>query len=178
MNFKIGQKVAYPNIGVCSIEKTEFKQIGGIDVEFYSLRLLSNNSLVFIPIANMNNLKLRPIINSVQCKKVLEYIADEFETVPTDWKVRSREFGEKIQSGDIFKVADVLKMLNFQNKIKALSFREQRIFEKAKFLIVSELATVCSKPECQIEETINNLLAISSKQHSIFEIALATAANN
>jgi CarD family transcriptional regulator len=176
MDFKIGQKVAYPNIGVCSIEKIENKNVGGNDLEFYSLRLISNGSVVFIPTAKIQNIRLRPIINSIQCEKVMNYIADVFETVPTDWKIRSREFGEKLQSGDIFQVSDVLKKLYFQNNLKALSFREQRIFEKAKFLVVSELAAVCSLSECLVEEKINELLAISSKEHSIFEIALASAA--
>jgi CarD family transcriptional regulator len=173
MDFKIGQKVAYPNIGVCSIEKIENKNIGGNVLEFYSLRLIANGSLVLIPTANIQNIKLRPIINSIQCEKVMNYLAADFELVPLDWKIRSREFGEKLQSGDIFQVADVLKKLNFQNNLKALSFREQRIFEKAKFLVVSELAAVCSQSECQVEEKINELLAISCKQHSLFEVALS-----
>jgi CarD family transcriptional regulator len=176
MDFKIGQKVAYPNIGVCSIEKIENKNVGGNEVEFYSLRLVSNGSVVFVPTANIQNIKLRPIINPIQCEKVMTFLADVFDAVPPDWKVRSREFGEKLQSGDIFQVSDVLKKLNFQNNLKALSFREQRIFEKAKFLVVSELAAVCSLSECQVEEKINELLAISSKEHSLFEIAIAAAA--
>jgi CarD family transcriptional regulator len=172
MNFKIGQKVAYPNIGVCSVEKIESRLISGKDVDFFSLRLVANGSLVFIPLTKVKNINLRLIINSVECKKVMTYLAEEFEKVPTDWKIRSREFGEKLQSGNIYFVADVLKMLNFQNTVKPLSFREQRLFEKAKFLIVSELAMVCSQPDCLVEEKINELLAISLSKHSVLEASI------
>jgi CarD family transcriptional regulator len=172
MNFKIGQKVAYPNIGVCSVEKIESRQVSGQNVDFFSLRLVANGSLVFVPVSNVKNINLRLIINSVECKKVMTYLAEEFAEVPSDWKIRSREFGEKIQSGNIYFIADVLKMLNYQNNIKPLSFREQRLFEKAKFLIVSELATVCSQPDCLIEEKINELLAISLNKHSVLEASI------
>jgi CarD family transcriptional regulator len=167
MQFRIGQKVTYPNLGVCSIENIETKTVGKTSIEFYSMKFLANDSLVYVPKANAEIVRLRPVINSVQCEKVLTFIAEDFEDFSNDWKVRTREFNEKIQGGEIFGVADVLKKLTYQNKLKQLSFRESRILDKARFLVVSELAFVCSQPECNIETKIDQLLKIAFEKHDL-----------
>ena len=165
MNFRIGQKVSYPNHGVCSIESIDSKQINGCSVEFYSLRLLSNNSVIFVPKNNTQTVGIRPVINSLQCSKVLNFLAEDFAEIINDWKIRIRDFTAQIQTGDIFEVSDALKKLTFLTTFKQLSFREQRLFEKAKFLVVSELATVCSQSECETEEKVDRCLAIACEKH-------------
>ena len=178
MNFRIGQKVAYPNLGVCSVESVENKQLGANAVEVYSLKLIADDSVIFVPTANAANVRLRPIINSLQCRQMMEYLAADFAEVSGDWKIRSREFGENIQSGDVFKVADVLKKLYFLSHQKQLSFREQRTYEKAKFLVVSELATACSQPECQVETKVEKLLEIAFEKHLFAQVPAVSAASN
>lgn len=176
MEFRIGQKVAYPNLGVCSVEKIETKTVGNSSMDFYSLKVLENNSLIFVPKANAESVRLRPVINSVQCEKVMNFLAEDFEDFSSDWKVRVREFNEKIQIGEIFGVADVLRKLTFQNSLKPLSFRESRLLDKAKFLVVSELAFVCSQAQCKIEAKINELLKIACEKHQISNMELVSVA--
>jgi CarD family transcriptional regulator len=178
MNFIIGQKVAYPNLGVCSVERVENKQFGINTVEVYSLKLLADESVIFVPTAKAENIRLRPVINSLQCQQLMQNLAGKFEEVSCDWKIRSKEFADKIQSGDIFEVADVLKKLNYLIHQKQLSFREQRTFEKAKFLVVSELATVCSQPECQIDLRVGELLEMAFEKYLFAQIPIASAATN
>ena len=113
MELSVGQKVAYPNQGVCMIVQIEKKEIAGNDMKFYSLRVLSDNSTIFVPMANAEAVGLRPIIGNKQYKNLMTHLKTDFETVSDDWKVRSREFNDKLQSGDIFEAADVLKKLNF-----------------------------------------------------------------
>ena len=170
MDFRIGQKVSYPNHGVCSIESIDNKQANGGSVEFYSLRLLSNNSIIFVPKSNAQTIGIRPVINSVQCLDVLNFLAEDFAELSCDWKIRIRDFTAQIQSGDIFSVSDALKKLTFLTTLKQLSFREQRLFEKTKFLVVSELATVCSQPECEIEAKVDKSIALACEKHCL-EIA-------
>jgi Transcriptional regulators, similar to M. xanthus CarD len=167
MNIRIGQKVAYPNHGVCRVEAIENKQIGERIEQFYSLRVLANNSSILVPKAKAETVGIRPVLNAVQCRDLLKYLAEDFENPPCDWKVRSREFISKFQTGDIFDVADILKKLKYLSQIKPLSFREQRMMEKAMFLIVSELALVCSQPECSIEEKVEASLAAACEKHSL-----------
>jgi CarD family transcriptional regulator len=178
MNFRIGQKLAYPNLGVCSVEYVENKQLGANTVEVYSLRLLADESIIFVPTANADSVRLRPVINSFQCQQMMNYLADNFEEVSCDWKIRSREFADKIQSGDVFAVADVLKKLNYLKHTKQLSFREQRTFEKAKFLVVSELATACSQPECQVGTKVEELLEISFERYLFEQVPIVSAVSN
>jgi CarD family transcriptional regulator len=165
MSFRIGQKVSYPNHGVCKIEKITRGQADANPSDFYSLRVLANNSVIHVPTANARSIGVRPVINSLQCRELMEFLAEDFEEPASDWKNRTREFGLKFQTGDIFDAADVLKKLAFLARSKKLSFREQRMFERARFLVVSELAVVCSQAECQIEEKVDDLLKCACEKH-------------
>ena len=91
----------------------------------YTLRLLSDNSTIFVPRANAESVGIRPIISLAKAKQLLRSLADDFEEISCDWKHRSREFAQKLHSGDIFEAADVLKKLTFLSHEKKLSFREQ-----------------------------------------------------
>lgn len=176
MDFKVGQKVSYPNHGVCSIEDVEEKRVSGLAVEFYTLRVLANNSVIFVPKANTKSVGMRPIINSFQCGELIKSLSDNFIEGSGDWKIRVRDYTAKIQTGDIFEVTEVLKQLTFLTYSKQLSFREQRLFEKAKFLVVSELAAVCSQPECEVEKTVNRLIAEACEKHSTEKVKAVSLA--
>ncbi|MGI8555113.1 MAG: CarD family transcriptional regulator [Pyrinomonadaceae bacterium] len=176
MDFKIGQKVSYPNHGICQIEKIGKKKITEEIIEFYSLRVLANNSEIYVPTGNAKSVGIRPIINSVQCRGLMEFLAKDFDEPESDWKIRTREFGEKLQTGDAFKTAEVLKKLVFLARFKKLSFREQKMFERAKFLIVSELAIVCSKADCKIEKQVDELLECACRKHDPEKVEMVSAA--
>jgi len=165
MDFKIGQKVSYPNHGVCAIEGIDRKQVGGTEVELYSLRVASNNSVILVPKANAHAIGIRPIISDSQCSKLLDTLSDDFLEISNDWKIRVRDYNAKIQTGNVFEATDVLKHLTFLSYSKQLSFREQRLLEKAKFLVVSELAASCCKSEFDIECEVSGLLETTCRKH-------------
>ncbi len=169
MELSVGQKVAYPNQGVCMIEDIARRDIGGNEMKFYSLRVLSDNSTIFVPMANAETVGLRPIIGNKQYKHLLTHLERDFEQVSDDWKVRSREFNDKLQSGDIFEAADVLKKLTFLSGEKKLSFREQSLLEKAKFLIISELRNAELGNEQKIEKKIEKLVELACSNHHVEE---------
>ncbi len=102
-------------------------------MKFYALRVLRDNSTIFVPMANAEAVGIRPIITSNQYRRLMNKLAADFEEVSGDWKERSREFTFKLQSGDVFQAADVLKKLTFLSHEKKLSFREQTFLEKARF---------------------------------------------
>ena len=105
MELNIGQKVAYPNQGVCLVEGIQNKIIGNNSMNFYSLRVLSDNSVIFVPTANAETVGIRPIICLSQYKRLMTDLGKDFEEVSNDWKSRSREYNEKLQTGDVFKAA-------------------------------------------------------------------------
>lgn len=139
MELQIGQKVAYPGQGICLVESLSSREIAGRSISVYLLRVLSDNSTICVPATNAENVGLRPVITQKQCRSLINQLSEDFECVSDNWKTRSRAFMDKLQSGDIFATADVLKQLTFLSHEKRLSFREQTLLEKAKFLIVSEI---------------------------------------
>ena len=173
MELSVGQKVSYPNQGICLIEQIEKKNIGNNSMRFYALRVLSDNSTIFVPLDNAENVGLRPILESKECKRLLEHLARDFDKVSSDWKVRSREFNEKLQTGDLFEVAEVLKMLTFLSHEKKLSFREQSYLDKAKFLLVSEIANSGFTNGEDIDRKIDRQIEKACQKHVLKQPTVA-----
>ena len=165
MGFKVGQKVVYPNHGIGTIEQIEQKQIGATSLPFYTLRLAATNSVVLVPVANATEVGLRSPISSGECELLLKHLADDFSSPANDWKDRFKDFSEKMRTGDIFEVAEVLKNLTFLSHLKPLSFREQRMLERARYLVISELAAVCRQPECNVEVRVEQALTRACSKH-------------
>lgn len=165
MGFKVGQKVVYPNHGIGTIEQIEQKQIGATSLPFYTLRLAATNSVVLVPVANATEVGLRSPITSAECELLLKNLSDDFAAPPNDWKDRFKDFSEKMRTGDIFEASDVLKNLTYLSHIKPLSFREQRMLERARYLVISELAAVCRQPECNVEERVEQALGRACAKH-------------
>ncbi|MBX3280292.1 MAG: CarD family transcriptional regulator [Acidobacteria bacterium] len=169
MGFKVGQQVVYPNHGVAVVEQIDMRDIDGRRDEFYLLRLYFNNSLVMVPTRNADEIGLRTPIGNTQCQELLNALAQDFLTPPAEWKNRFREFTERMRSGDIFSVAEVLKTLTYLNRLKPLSFREKRMLDRARYLVISEMAIVCGQSEASIEPKVDQALCgACDKHHSAF----------
>jgi CarD family transcriptional regulator len=165
VGFKVGQKVVYPNHGIGTIEQIEQKQIGAVALPFYTLRLAATNSLVLVPVSNASEVGLRRPISSAECDTLFTALSGDFATPANDWKDRFKDFSDKMRTGNIFEVAEVLKHLHYLSQVKPLSFREQRMFERSRYLVVSELAAVCRQPECNIEPRVDHALEQSRARH-------------
>ena len=175
MNISIGQKVAYPNQGICLVEYIERKIIGEQPMKFYALRVLRDDSIIFVPLANAETVGIRPVINLREYKLLKTNLGADFSEVSSDWKTRSREFSDKLQSGDIFEAADVLKKLTFLSQEKKLSLREQTFLEKARFLIVSEISNADLVTEDHLDSQINRLVENACHKHLLVQPRVATA---
>ena len=165
MGFKIGQKVVYPNHGIGTIEQIEQKQIGAVALPFYTLRLAATNSLVLVPVSNATEVGLRRPISVNECDMLFKALSSDFGSPAHDWKDRFKNFSERMRTGNIFEVAEVLKHLNFLSQLKPLSFREQRMLERSRYLVISELAAVCRQPECNIEPRVDEALMQACIRH-------------
>ena|SRR5688572_12964729 len=176
MELSIGQKVSYPSQGVCLVEQIAKRTVGETSIRFYSLRVLSDNSIIFVPMDNAESVGIRPIISPIQCTSLISKLSADFEVVSGDWKTRSRGFTEQLQSGDVFEAADVLKKLTFLSHEKKLSFREQTLLEKSKFLIVSEIINSNSTDEETLRAEIDRLVEIACRKHLRLQPRVMTAA--
>jgi CarD family transcriptional regulator len=141
MDYKIGDKVVYPNHGVGIIEQINFGVMNGRTEKYYMLKIYSSGLKVMVPASNAISVGLRPVIRNGETLKVLGFLEKGKPNSHHDWKHRFKENSERMRTGSLIEVAAVLKSLVSLSRTKPLSFREKKMLERAKFLLVSELAT-------------------------------------
>jgi CarD family transcriptional regulator len=159
MDFKIGDKVVYPNHGVGIIEQINFGMVNGRTETYYLLRISSSSLKVMVPRSNADVVGLRPVIRNGETEKVLGYIEKGKFNSHHDWKHRFKENSERMRTGALIEVAAVLKSLVALSRTKPLSFREKKMLERAKYLLVSELATARNTTAENMETTLVKSLA-------------------
>lgn len=158
MIFQVGQKVIYPNHGIGVVESIQTRPTPTGKISLYQLRILANDSRVWVPQENVGGVGLRHVISSAESKKIFTLLGDPKIEQHANWKGRFKENSDKMRTGSLFEVAVVLKGLAYLSRKKALSFREKRMLERAKFLIISEIAEVDRKTHAQIEERVDKTL--------------------
>ncbi len=161
MSFEVGQKVVYPNHGVGLVEKIEPGAIDGIEQTYFHLRLLSNNSKVMVPRANLELVGLRPLCPESEIRALFDILEDGNIDTYKDWKGRYKQNLDKMKTGRLTEVAEVLKNLRLVSQKKSLSFREKKMYERAKYFIVSEVAHVRGITEREAEQLVESALESS-----------------
>jgi CarD family transcriptional regulator len=160
-SFHIGDKVVYPNHGVGIIEQISSRTIGASVEKFYLLKIKSSSLKVMVPFHNVNSVGLRRVVRNGEIQKILDFLTDGECENNADWKYRFKENSERMRTGSLLEVAAVLKGLLLLNTSKPLSFREKKMLERARYLLVSELAMAKNTEEVQIEEMLAKALAKS-----------------
>ena len=158
-DFRIGDKVVYPNHGVGTIEQISSRTISGQPEHYYLLRINSNSLTVMVPFCNVGSVGLRKIVKQAEIGKILVYLADGDCRSHADWKWRFKENSEKMRSGSLLQVAEVMKSLLKLSRNKPLSFREKKMMDRSRYLLVSELAMARNCEESKVEELLTEALA-------------------
>jgi CarD family transcriptional regulator len=156
--FQVGDKVIYPNHGLGVIEKIEEKTILGTTCGFFHLRIIANETTVLVPVSNVDNVGLRRAITDEEVDRLFHLIGDGKIENHSNWKGRFKDNSDKMRTGSIYDMADVLKSLTFLSKSKSLSFREKRMLDRAKALIVSEVSEVMRVTAADIENRVEKAL--------------------
>ena len=141
MDYKIGDKVVYPNHGVGVIEQISYGVLNGRTERYYMIRVVVSGLRVMVPQSNAATVGLRSVIRSTDTSKVLGFLERGKLNSHHDWKHRFKENSERMRTGSLLEVAVVLKSLVSLSRSKPLSFREKKMLERAKYLLVSEMAT-------------------------------------
>jgi len=141
MDYKIGDKVVYPNHGVGVVEQMSYGVLNGRTERYYMIRIVSSGLRVMVPHSNALAVGLRSVIRSIDASKVLGFLETGKLNSHHDWKHRFKENSERMRTGSLLEVAVVLKSLVSLSRSKPLSFREKKMLERAKYLLVSEMAT-------------------------------------
>ena len=158
MKFDVGDKVIYPNHGLGVVEKIEEKTILGTTCGFYSLRMSSSDTTVLVPLDNVEGVGLRPAIEDTEVRKLYLHLGNGKIDNHQNWKGRFKDNSDKMRTGSIRDVIDVLKSLNHLSKSKNLSFREKRMLDRARLLVVSEISEVTSDSTELVEDKVGKAL--------------------
>lgn len=158
MKFDIGDKVIYPNHGLGVIERIEDRTILGTTIGFYSLRMATSDTTVLVPVDNVGDVGLRRAIGDHEVKKLFTLLGNGKIESHLNWKGRFKDNSDKMRTGSIYDVVDVLKSLNHLSQSKNLSFREKRMLDRSRFLVVSEMAEVMKESDEAVEERVEKAL--------------------
>ncbi len=166
LDYKIGDKVIYPNHGVGIIEQVSFNYLNGRSERCFMLRIFSSGLRVMVPEVNAQNVGLRRVITSAEARKIVVFLECNHHSngCRGDWKHRFKENSERMRTGSLLDVAAVLKSLLLLSRSKPLSFRERKMLERARYLLVSELATAQRVSETKVETDVVRALAKAKLQ--------------
>jgi CarD family transcriptional regulator len=159
---RIGDKVVYPNHGVGVIEQISSRTIGATVEKFFTLKINSSSLRVSIPLGNLHNVGLRRVIKNGEVQKIVDFLTTGKCENHSDWKFRFKENSEKMRTGSLLEVAFVLKSLLMLNQSKPLSFREKKMLDRARYLLVSELALAKNQGEDTVEVILTKALSKSN----------------
>ena len=161
--FEIGDLAVYPAHGVGRIEAIETREISGEKQDFYIMKILENNMIIMIPVDNVESVGLRDIIDVGEVPKVYEIMKKR--DIPADnqtWNRRYREYMEKIKTGSVYEVAEVLRDLYLLKVEKDLSFGERKMLDTAQSLLLKELSIAKATDERAILSDINTIFDLEN----------------
>ncbi len=161
LTFSIGDKVVYPNHGVGIIEQISSRTIGNNVEKFYLLKIKASSLKVMVPFHNVETVGLRRVVRNGEVQKIVEFLSDGKCENAADWKDRFKENSDKMRTGSLLDVAIVLKGLLLLAQAKSLSFREKKMLERTRYLLVSELAMSRNVEETVIEDLLDRALTKS-----------------
>ncbi len=162
IEFEIGDNVVYPHHGAGQVIRKEVKDILGEKREYLTIKILHNDMTVMVPSENAALAGLRRVIDEQTVKKVLAVLQDECSEMPKNWNRRFKHNRDKIKTGDIYELAEVVRNLAIREAEKGLSTGEKQMFTRAKKILASELMYALEMNEEQVEVHLYELLGYSS----------------
>jgi CarD family transcriptional regulator len=178
VTFDIGDKVIYPNHGLGVVQRIETRTIMGMTCGFYQLRMVSNDTTVLVPVENADNVGLRKAVGNAEIDRLFSLLSDGKIDTGQNWKGRFKDNSDRMRTGSLFDVVEVLKSLTYLARSKNLSFREKRMLDRAKFLVVSEVAEVTHEQLPSVESRVEQALerCFAMKNRTLARQAAAKAA--
>ena len=154
--FKVGDKIVYPMHGAGTIESIEEKEVLGEKQKYYIMKMPVGDIKVMVPTKNAEMIGVRDVIGNETAQGVLDVLSSNTTVMSANWNKRYRDNMEKMKSGDIYEVADVVRNLTFKQKEKGLATGEKKMLNNAKQILVSELVLAEASDKDAIEKLIND----------------------
>jgi CarD family transcriptional regulator len=174
--FKVGDKVVYPHHGAGTVVKREKREVLGEKREYLTIKILHNDMTVNVPSDNAEAVGLRQVIDEEMVKKVTKALTGGGTAMPKNWNRRFKHNRDKMKTGDIFELAEVVRNLSLRDHEKGLSTGEKQMFVKAKKILASELMYAKSLDEDAAAEWLDDVLSGNGKNGAVSNGATKTAA--
>ena len=171
--FNVGDKIVYPMHGAGTIDAIEEKDILGEKQNYYIIKM-PGEVKVMVPISKAGDVGVRSVINKEEAGKVLEILEANETEMSNNWNKRYKENMDKMKSGSIDEVADVVRNLSYKQKEKGLSTGEKKMLNNAKQILVSELVLAEHASENEVENLVENKINLSFEEHRNMEDAINT----
>ena len=162
--FNVGDKIVYPMHGAGTIDAIEQKDILGEKQDYYIIKM-PGEVKVMVPISKASDIGVRSVIDKAEAGKVLEVLEANETEMSNNWNKRYKENMEKMKSGSIYEVADVVRNLSYKQKEKGLSTGEKKMLNNAKQILVSELVLAEHASENEVENLVENKINLSFEEH-------------
>lgn len=162
--FNVGDKIVYPMHGAGTIDAIEEKDILGEKQNYYIIKM-PGEVKVMVPISKAGDIGVRSVIDKSEARKVLEVLEANETEMSNNWNKRYKENMEKMKSGSIYEVADVVRNLSYKQKEKGLSTGEKKMLNNAKQILVSELVLAEHASENEVENLVENKINLSFEEH-------------
>jgi CarD family transcriptional regulator len=160
--FQVGEKVVYPNQGVGTIENISTRAFGAKFERFYLLKLGANSLTVMVPFSHVEEIGLRRVTRNGEIARMLAFLSEGTCQCPLDWKDRFKENSERMKTGSLLGIAEVLKTLLILQSGKTLSFREKKMLDRARHMLTTELSTSRGLCEQDAAEMLRKALGKAS----------------
>ena len=162
--FNVGDKIVYPMHGAGTIDSIEEKNILGENQFYYVIRM-PGEVKVMVPTDRAEQMGVRNVIGKEEAEKVISILGEDETEMSQNWNKRYRDNMEKMKSGSVYEVADVVRNLSFKQKEKGLSTGEKKMLSNAKQILVSELVLAEHASQDEVEELINNKINLSFNEY-------------
>jgi len=159
MIFEVGETVVYPHHGAATIEAINVRKMRGQEMTFLKLKVVQGDLTIEVPADNVEMVGVRDVVDTEGLDRVFDVLKAQFTEEPTNWSRRFKANQEKLASGDVLKVAEVVRDLSRREGDRGLSAGEKRMLSKARKILISELALANNSEESVADELLNSVLA-------------------
>jgi CarD family transcriptional regulator len=166
VNYKVGDKVVYPHHGAGKVLKKERKEMLGEAREYLTIKILHNDMTVMVPSDSCGRAGLRRVIGEDDVERVLSVLRDDISQMPKNWNRRFKHNRDKMKTGDVFELAEVVRNLAIRDFQKGLSTGEKQMFTRAKKILSSELMYALDMDEKEAEEYLDDLLEETNSERT------------
>jgi len=174
--YKVGDKVVYPHHGAGTVVKREKREVLGEKREYLTIKILHNDMTVNVPADNAERVGLRKVIDEEAVKKVVKYLTSGGTEMPKNWNRRFKHNRDKMKTGDIYELAEVVRNLALRDGEKGLSTGEKQMYVKAKKILASELMYAKTMSEDEALEWLEETLTEGAKTKPLAETEKKVAA--